>query len=784
MQRDHDKILQLFQDYFNGKLGTYFVPPVFFSGIPEVIKPSQYDAKTNSDGKHKAKIKGDTAERVAFESLKKYYEKAGDDVVVVHSHLFLADANEKDFVVFNLSKGYMMIIETKSTAGIGMYQKAKKQIGNGKSRLEELCGAIAEKTQWKFSGVFFALHEGEKPLFVCDCDKNCEIFAIIGEDQIPLKLPLVEKKVAESHAEKWVPIDHVKEFIEYTKQLMFRAQGNPCAPVTLSNIIDMTAKQVQKAGTPEGMFFWTSEQLSLVQAQELKYVYLDAFYSCGKSEALKHQAKYWNEENRKKVEIEKNRVHYLVNKPKDLNQKKMPFTLILEKVFQNTNVLVKETDFKVGMEPLRPFLEKNGIKPNDFVCFDEVICNDYSKDFSNGLEEMANSVAGLWVAIGAKPVIGRYKRPLRNSGFFCPTLNFVLRNPMKVAEEALKISQDGHKNSLERILQNPIDVTRSDRSLILGKVIKISEIQASIQEAVMAAMGTVPVNKFALIFIDTRQVLITDADLTQKIRELFGSRSVPIIFDGSSGCWDSFQKWLLQPISRRNDVIIIGPNHACNGIETNIVVHVYPENCPECDICFEDPVIISRSTAFLAMSMYKCAMPCLHCQQDEHQLQRNLSVISTVHELDQEMVNNETNLDNANVECEEENQPLIEDNESQSQFYQQDEHQLQRNLSVISTVYELDQEMGNNETNLDNGDVECEEENQPLIENNESPGHFWFRLHLLCKKKWKVLLVLLTLVIGTSILIGLFCVPSHIGKYCNILGCSFNTHFNIDSFRM
>ena len=228
----------------------------------------------------------------------------------------------------------------------------------------------------------------------------------------------------------------------------------------------------------------------------------------------------------------------------------------------------------------------------------------------------------------------------------------------------------------------------------------------------MAAMGTVPVNKFALIFIDTRQVLITDADLTQKIRELFGSRSVPIIFDGSSGCWDSFQKWLIQPISRRNDVIIIGPNHACNGIETNIVVHVYPENCPECGICFEDPVIISRSTAFLAMSMYKCAMPCLHCQQDEHQLQRN--------------------------------------------------------LSVISTVYELDQEMGNNETNLDNADVECEEENQTLIENNESPGHFWFRLHLLCKKKWKVLLVLLTLVIGTSILIGLFCVPSHIGKYCNI----------------
>ena len=52
------------------------------------------------------------------------------------------------------------------------------------------------------------------------------------------------------------------------------------------------------------------------------------------------------------------------------------------------------------------------------------------------------------------------------------------------------------------------------------------------------------------------------------------------------------------------------------------------------------------------------------------------------------------------------------------------------------------------------------EDNQPLIPLIES--HFWFRLLLLCKKRWKLLLpVLLTLVIVISILIGLFCVPSH-----------------------
>ena len=62
--------------------------------------------------------------------------------------------------------------------------------------------------------------------------------------------------------------------------------------------------------------------------------------------------------------------------------------------------------------------------------------------------------------------------------------------------------------------------------------------------------------------------------------------------------------------------------------------------------------------------------------------------------------------------------------------------------------------MGHNEMNGDNSDVECEEDNHPLIGNNESQSHFWFRLLLLVKKRWKLLFVLLTLIIGASILIG------------------------------
>ena len=56
---------------------------------------------------------------------------------------------------------------------------------------------------------------------------------------------------------------------------------------------------------------------------------------------------------------------------------------------------------------------------------------------------MKDNVAAFWVAIGAKPVIGRFSlKALEESGFECPTLSFPLRNPLEIAKNAHKITQD------------------------------------------------------------------------------------------------------------------------------------------------------------------------------------------------------------------------------------------------------------------------------------------------------------------------------------------------------
>ena len=44
--RDHPKILQLLKEYCPGKLGAYFVPPMFFGSNPEVLDFEQYSIKT------------------------------------------------------------------------------------------------------------------------------------------------------------------------------------------------------------------------------------------------------------------------------------------------------------------------------------------------------------------------------------------------------------------------------------------------------------------------------------------------------------------------------------------------------------------------------------------------------------------------------------------------------------------------------------------------------------------------------------------------------------------
>ena len=154
---------------------------------------------------------------------------------------------------------------------------------------------------------------------------------------------------------KWTPDEHVTEFVELAKQFMFIAQGDRCAPVTESSEVNKIADQVNAASTFESLMFWTREQLSVAQALEMLFVFLDAFYSTGKTAILKHVAKHWDKQ--------KKTVHFFIHRAEldeeELKQK-LPFTLMVEYEFRNAqSVQIEETTFRFEDEDsLEPFLKK------------------------------------------------------------------------------------------------------------------------------------------------------------------------------------------------------------------------------------------------------------------------------------------------------------------------------------------------------------------------------------------------------------------------------------------
>ena len=203
----------------------------------------------------------------------------------------------------------------------------------------------------------------------------------------------------------------------------------------------------------------------------------------------------------------------------------------------------------------------------------------------------------LFVILFIVPFLGPFSiKPLEEAGFVCPRLKYALRNPLKIADCAQGVIQDGAKNFLDAILRSPIDIPPNPTNMVEGQLLKIEEVAQTPKDALVAGIQKVPHGKYALFFIDGIGL--------ESIKEAFLNQTTPIIFTGKEDTYN-LKEWLCEPYQRKTDMCIIGPEHQCNGIETDLVVHVYVAECPMCGISNADPVIISRAKAMLVLSTYQ-----------------------------------------------------------------------------------------------------------------------------------------------------------------------------------
>lgn len=153
------------------------------------------------------------------------------------------------------------------------------------------------------------------------------------------------------------------------------------------------------------------------------------------------------------------------------------------------------------------------------------------------------------------------------------------------------------------VLRSTIEVCREELNLVDGRIVQINE--KTWPKSLQAGIEKIPYGKFALLFIDNTQIT---GNLRPIIKVIYArqhpKRPDPTILEGD---YDAtiLQNWLWDPKNRRTDVCIIGTKHHCNGIETEIVIYVYPMNCRRCSKSEVDPVIISRSKAMLILSTYQ-----------------------------------------------------------------------------------------------------------------------------------------------------------------------------------
>ena len=436
LMRDHEKIYKMSsRKFMPGNLGLVKIPSTFISSVPTIFKADEqeYTKKLRSDGKNHdfiagkiGNLVGDIAEREVFEHLQKYLSKKGHDCLLVHGHSFLHFENyeQKDFIIVNITLGYILVLETKTTNNKNLFSKGRVQLQDAKFRMQKLFDSIpGMSSKWTYVNLLYFHIWNENDFRHC---QNDHTFIVRGQYEIEAKLEWLENQLQSD----WKPKEHVAEFKSIVKQLLYEAQGHPNAPVSLVKEIEMVSQTMDKTCKALNIFFWTPEQLSVINAMNTRFMALLAYFGCGKTILLKERVNFLLENS------DGAQIHFFIHKNFD---------------FDNDSVLLEalKKDFQgKGIEPkLFPYdgtftvddLVKNGVKKGDHVVIDEAF--DFGNE--NDINNLRGYLGSLWISFGplknSAIKLQGFRRLLEKCEFACPIMKFCLRNTKKILNETKRL---------------------------------------------------------------------------------------------------------------------------------------------------------------------------------------------------------------------------------------------------------------------------------------------------------------------------------------------------------
>ena len=631
MERDHPDLLDVVKGI---PFKTKCIPPVFYTTFPKVLSHTEWELKQRKLDRSRAAIReennrimGDQAEKIIFDKLKNYFECKGDDVLIVHSHLFLygsGPAREKDFLILNLTNGYLMQIEVKLSGKPDRFHHVMNQLSDGRYRMKKLLDSIknGRKRQWSWTGIaLFQYHSGLQ----LEC-RNCQEFVFFGFDGFDEQLGSIEKKIYAHQYNNQSNIleirDRSVEFVEIAKQLLFCAQGNPEAPVTRNKVLQKTIAVLDEGSEVENIFFWTPGQKSAVESMEQRFMVLFGYYGTGKTLILK------------------TRVWYLIRKLKASNYSSEIYLYTfregheLDALIETFKAEFKGTEVKV--RTLRTSIIDqfafDDVTYEDHIIIDEAIIfdktniidktNNGADNFATTLHLAKSLVASLWIAVGAidsKFELVDIKAKVKRNGYACPDLEYNMRNTnaiMKFAKKKPKNLDLGASVFLD------LDVKYS--SVFEGLAVdEDSYNYDSPFSAIISAFTEIPSNTKALIFTYLVVESFHDEELNQKkledelengqerlienIKRHFPQEKF-VSFHDTEGAkqwfrFDRDKKLEAHLVFVTNDL----PCYPIRGIECDVMIYVYPQQCRngECQARYVIPSAITRCRAQLIVRQYR-----------------------------------------------------------------------------------------------------------------------------------------------------------------------------------
>ena len=227
-------------------------------------------------------VRGERAEKKLFKAIKKHFSNIDEEIAIFYAYNFMGSVSEqhikpveKDFILINLTKRYIMPIEMKTNFHQQSLSKAIKQIkGTMKLLNDWVAGDLTEECGWRF--VPAICFESEIPniheAFCEGCVKN-----VIHGDEMDKKVKRTLNNIPTQECFGETYEKAKKEFIKILTYLLFFSSFDLVPiPSCLTKAVSEMLEKAGRAYIIEMYRNWTPNQLPLLKGNLPRVLFMSA----------------------------------------------------------------------------------------------------------------------------------------------------------------------------------------------------------------------------------------------------------------------------------------------------------------------------------------------------------------------------------------------------------------------------------------------------------------------------------------------------------------------------